>query len=90
MNIKLTNEALLRVNKLRELHKSRGLKVKNWCNIISDILIDANETVWEQKIEEQTPKEFVLEQALNDPELIDKIHKLILKSKKTKNKSLNN
>ncbi len=88
MNIKLTKEAMDRINELREAHKERGLKVKDWCQIISEIILEQKEEDLLKKIESATPQSFIIEKGLSDPELAQKIHQLILKSQKKNQKSV--
>tara|TARA_B100001248_G_C27285942_1_gene410089 strand:+ start:56 stop:331 length:276 start_codon:yes stop_codon:yes gene_type:complete len=84
MNIKLNEEAKARLNHFRDLHKARGLKLKQWSEIVSALILEAGEVSWEKKIEENTPRDSAIDLALKDPEMAEKIHKLILKTNKSK------
>ena len=84
MNIRLTQQAMERIYHFKKEFKERGLKARDWNQILSELIISANETDWTKKIEELTPSDYYLNQIQNDPDMKERIVKMYLKTRKAK------
>jgi len=84
MNINLSPEANELLSKYRSEYKERGIKTKNWNAILSNIILSCSDSQWVEMIEEQTPIDYHINQAMGDENLKVKILQAILKENKSK------
>tara|TARA_B100002051_G_C16185714_1_gene369526 strand:- start:159 stop:482 length:324 start_codon:yes stop_codon:yes gene_type:complete len=59
--------------------KERSIKITDMASLLSEALNEVPQTWWENKIEELTPLEFRVSEALSNPLLREKLSKLLEK-----------
>ncbi len=85
MNIKLTEEAMGKLNSFRMKYKDRGLKTKDWNILLSRLILNSSESEWEALIEKLTPVDYHFNNLQKDPSFKEELVKMMLKKAKTRN-----
>ena len=67
MRITLSDKVIKLIGKLKQDHADRGIKKEVWEQMLSEALLTHSAEFWRQKIEEHTPENYLIDQALKDP-----------------------
>ena len=73
MQLTLNEELSKKLQDLKEKHKGRGLRFKNWNAVLNQLLLEASDEIWSEAIEAQISEKVLIKEMLEDPQARQKM-----------------